>query len=91
MLPPLPFRTEWQVLEAREAAVRRGPQLTEQVLQSGRQRAPASAGWRERRGPPSKNINTDKYNTVNITQAKNLDEGSFQGLLNCNPDVTAES
>lgn len=33
MLLRLPFRAEWQVLVEREAAVRRGPQLTEQVLE----------------------------------------------------------
>ena len=33
MLLRLPFRAEWQVLAAREAAGRRGPQLTEQVLE----------------------------------------------------------
>lgn len=43
MLLPLPFRAEWQVLVAREAAVRRGPQLTEQVHEV-REAAPPPAG-----------------------------------------------
>lgn len=63
MLLRLPFRAEWQVLAEREAAVRRRPQLTEQVLevweatQPGRRqlereeggvsRKAARGGWRQ--------------------------------------------
>lgn len=48
MLLRLPYRAEWQVLVAREAAVHRGPQLTEQVLEVWEAaQPPLPAGERE--------------------------------------------